>query len=187
MADTRLGSLSDGSPTGTSLLPFSESGTTYSGTCGEFKNAIINPGTTLGQVFKVTGSGSSGMIDDDFCLSYIISNGTAAIAQTGMYPYFQVNYSGVIESIDIMSGTTPGNATLSIWKGNYDTPPTSTANTIMGAVGTEVITFTGGTKAQGTPVITAFSKGDVFAINLNGAGTIPFLSTMIKGRKTATS
>jgi len=165
MADTRLGSLSAGTPTGTSLIPFSESGTTYSATAGAF----------------------AGVIGGDFCFSYIISNGTSAISQTGMYPYFQVNYSGVIESIDIMSGTSVGNATMSVWKGNYGTPPTSTANTIMGAVGTEVITFTGGTKAQGTPVITAFSKGDVFAINLNGAGTITFLSTMIKGKKTAVS
>lgn len=188
MADTKISNLTAGTPSGTSLIPYSDgAGTTLQGSASLFKNAVINPGTTLGQVFKVTAANTAAMIDDDFCFSYIISNGTSAITQTGMYPYFQVNYAGVIQSIDIMSGTTAGNATLSIWKGNYGTPPSGTAFTIMGAVGTEVITFTGGSKSQGTPTVTTFAAGDVFAVNLNGAATISFLTTMIKGRKTAVS
>jgi hypothetical protein len=187
MADTRYGQLADGTPTGTSIIAFSENGITYGGTCQEFKNPIINPGTILGQVFKVTAANTAAMIDDDFCVNITIGDGGTALAQTGIYPYWQAGYNGVWESIDMMSGTTVGNATIKVYKGNYGTPPVGTAQSILGAIGTEVITFTGGTKAQGTPTVTAFVKGDIFTIDLIGSGTIKFLSTMLKGRKTAIS
>ena len=154
MADIRISNLTQGTPLTADFGVYTDGATTK-------KFALLN--TPI-----------------DFEINYLIGNaGTTAISQTGMYPYFRVNRAGSISAIEVMSGTILGNATVSIWKGSYGTPPVGTAQTIMGAVGTEVITFTGGSKAIGTPTVTAFGSGAVFAPYLNGAGTIPFLSIMM--------
>lgn len=184
MANSRISELTAGTPSATDVIPYTDGLTTYKTS----KNALLGGGTVVGQKLAIIGAGTTGFIDDDFEMNYIIGNaGTSAISQTGLYPSFRTHRAGVIEAIEIMSGTILGNATVSIWKGNYGTPPVGTAQTIMGAVGTEVITFTGGTKAVGTPTVTAFSKGDYFAPYLNGAGTIPYLTIAIHCRNTAVS
>lgn len=167
MADTKISALTAGTPSGTSVFPYSDGvGTTLSSSL----NAM---GSTLGTII----GGSVGW-------TFVIGNaGTTAISQTGMYPYFEIPYACTLETIAIMSGTTPGNGTIKVYKGNYASPPTGTAQTILGAVGTEVISFTGGTKALGTPTVTSLARGDVLAIDLIGAGTIPFLSTMFRAHK----
>jgi len=167
MADTKISALTAGTPAGTSIFPYSDGvGTTLSSSL-----------TAMGGVLGTIIGGSVGW-------TYVIGNaGTTAISQTGMYPYFEIPFACTIDSIAIMSGTTPGNGTIKVYKGNYGTPPTGTAQTILGAVGTEVIFFTGGTKALGTPTVTALARGDVLAIDLIGVGTIPFLSTMFKAHK----
>ena len=188
MADTRISNLTAGTPTATDEGVYTNGTTTYKFDFSTAKDAVLNPGATTGQKLAVIGSGSAGFIDDDFEMNYIIGNaGTTAISQTGLYPAFRTHRAGVIEAIEVMAGTILGNATLSVWKGNYGTPPVGTAQTIMGAVGTEVLVFTGGTKTIGTPTVTAFSKGDYFAPYLNGVGTIPYLTIAIHCRNTAVS
>lgn len=189
MAGTKISNLTAGTPETTGVFPYSNSvPATYKTTFPNAKNAILNPGTVTGQKLAVTAANTAGFIDDDFEMNYIIGNaGTSAISATGLYPSFRTHRAGVIEAIEIMAGTIVGNATVKVFKGNYGTPPIGTAQTILGAVGTEVITFTGGTKAVGTPTTTAFSAGDYFAPYLVGAGTIPYLTIAIHCRSTAVS
>lgn len=196
MADTRISNLTAGTPSASDVVAYTNGTTTLKSTMAltvsagagtAQRDAILNP-VTAGQKMAALGNGTAGFIDDDFEISYIIGNaGTTEISETGLYPSFRTHKAGVIEAIEIVAGTIPGNATLSIWKGNYGTPPVGTSQTIMGAVGTEVITFTGGTKAVGTPTVTAFAKGDYFAPYLDGIGTIPYLTIAIHCRNTAVS
>jgi hypothetical protein len=121
---------------------------------------------------------------DKFAMNFIIGNaGTVAIETVGMYPYFRTNRAGTITACSISSGTVVGNATIDIWKGNYATPPTGTAQSIIGTATKP--SFAGSTKYQSTALTwgtVAFGSGDIFAINLVGVGTIPFLSVMMDCR-----
>lgn len=189
MAGTvKISNLTAGTPTAAGVIPYSEGGTTLYSTLANMRTGVTGAGTTLGQILAVTASGAAGFIDSDFNFAYLIGNaGTTAITQTGMYPYFEAPYAGAFESMDMFSGTIAGNATIDIWKGNYGTPPTGTSQSICG---TAKPTMTGGTTFTNGSLVswtTTFSKGDVFAVNLNGVGTIAFLSVNLKGRKTAVS
>jgi len=166
-ADKKFSALTAGTPSGTSIFAYSD------GIATTLSSSLSAMGGVLGTII-------GGSVGWTFCIG---NAGTSAISQTGLYPYFQIPLDCTIDEIAIMSGTIVGNATIKVYKGNYGTPPTGTAQTILGAVGTEVITFTGGTKALGTPTITALSRGDVLTIDLIGVGTIPFLSTMFKAHK----
>lgn len=158
MTDLRISQLTRGTPNTTDVTVYTNGTTTY-------KAAFNTIGSALQQTFQA---------------NYIISNGTTAITQTGMYPYFGFSYAGSITAFEMYSGTVAGNATIGIWKGNSTTPPTTSAQLIAAA------TMTGGTKYIGTPAnwgTNTFSANDIFAINLSGVGTIPWLSLMIRGNK----
>ena len=155
MADTRISNLTQGTPLTADFGVYTDGATTK-------KFALLN--TPI-----------------DFEINYLIGNaGTNAISQTGMYPYFRTNRAGTILGCEIMSGTIAGNATIDIWKGNYGTPPTGTAQSVVGTATKPF--FTGGSKFAATVSAWGtqnFASGDVWAINLNGVGTIPFLSVAI--------
>jgi len=166
MADSRISNLLAGTPAASDVFPYTNGTTTYRVAFGNAKSAIM--GTT-----------------DNFVMNFIIGNaGTTAISQTGLYPYWSVNMPGSITGFQMLSGTINGNATINIYKGNYGTPPTGTAQSIIGST----LAMTGTSKYQGTTTSWAtktFNAGDVFAVNLNGVGTISNLSLMIFCRKTA--
>ena len=163
MADSRVYNLTQGTPSATDVGVYTNGTTTYKYAFNTIKGAL----------------------QDTFEINFLIGNaGTTAITQTGMYPYFRTNFAGTIEGCEVMSGTILGNATIDIWKGNYGTPPTGTSQSIIGTATKPF--YTGGSKFQATTSAwptTTFSAGDVFAINLNGAGTVPFVSVMIHGKK----
>ena len=163
MADSRISQLTLGTIAITDSIPFSTATDTYKAT----------PADIVG----ITNA-------DKFQINYIIGNaGTTAIETTGMYPYFKVNRAGTITACEIMSGTINGNATIDIWKGDHTTPPIGAGQSIVGTATKPF--FTGGSKYQSTALTwetVAFGSGDVFAINLTGVGTIPFLSVMLACR-----
>lgn len=164
MADSRIFDLTAGTPASTDKLAYTNGTTTYSSTFAHAKSAIVG--------------------NDDFVINYIIGNaGTTAITQTGMYPYFSTNVAGSFTGFEMSSGTILGNATIDIWKGTYGTPPTGTAQSI---IGTTLPAFTGGSKYQGTVAnwgTKTFAVGDYFAVNLSGVGTIATLSIVLRCRK----
>ena len=186
MADTRIRNLTAGTPDANDEFAFTNGTTTYRSAYSNSKNAILDPGSTLGQKMAVVGAGSADMIDDDFAISYVIGGaGTTPISDTGLYPAIGMPYDGVFESVELYSGTVAGVATVDIYKGNNGTPPTVVAQSIIGG-GTKPV-LTGGTTytssiAWGT---STFSKNDVIAPNLDGVGTIVSLSIVLYGRKTA--
>jgi hypothetical protein len=163
MANKRITDLTLGTPDANDVFPYSDSTpTTYKTT----PDLVVNAGIGNRDYFEI---------------NYLIGNaGTTAITQTGMYPYFRVNRAGSILGVDMFSGTIAGNATVQVWKGNYGTPPTGTAQNIIGAGSS--MTMTGGTKYQATTTAwgtQSFGSGDVFSPYLSGVGTIPFLAIAI--------
>lgn len=160
MTDLRISQLTQGTPNPADVTVYTNGTTTYKAAFNTIRNAVS---------------------DQTFQANYIIGNaGTTPITQTGMYPYFGFPYGGSITAFEMYSGTIAGNATVSIWKGNYGTPPTTAAQSIAAA------TMTGGTTFAGTPAnwgTNTFSANDIFSINLTGVGTIPFLSIIIRGNK----
>jgi len=165
MTDSRIFDLTAGTPVLTDVLPYTNGTTTYKTSFSNAKSAIM--GTT-----------------DNFVMNFIIGNaGASPITQTGLYPYWAVNVPGTITDFKMVAGTINGNATIDIYKGNYGTPPTGTANSIIGST----LVMAGTNKYQGTIgawTTTTFSAGDVFAVNLVDMGTISNLSLMIYCRKT---
>jgi hypothetical protein len=163
MTNKRITDLTLGTPDSNDVIPYSDSvPVTYKAT----PETIVTAGIGNRDYFEI---------------NYIIGNaGTTAISQTGMYPYFRVNRAGSILGCELKSGTTLGNATIDIYKGNYGTPPTGTSQSIVGTATKPF--FTGGSTFQATTSAwgtQSFGSGDYFAINLNGVGTIPFLSVAI--------
>ena len=153
MTDSRIFDLTAGTPASTDVIPYTNGTTTYKVAFNNTKSAIMG--------------------NEDFVINYIIGNaGTTAITQTGRYPSFSTNVAGSFTGMEMISGTILGNATIDIWKGNYGTPPTGTAQSIIGTI---LPAFTGGSKYQGTIAnwgTSTFVVGDYFAINLSGVGTI---------------
>lgn len=163
MADLRISQLTAGTIAISDSIPFSTATDTYKATPAE--------------VVGITNA-------DKFEINYIIGNaGTIAIETTGMYPYFRTNRAGTVTACTLASGTIAGNATIDIWKGSYATPPTGAGQSIIGTATKP--SFAGGTSYQSTALTwetVAFGSGDIFAINLTGVGTIPFLSVMMDCR-----
>ena len=162
--DSRIYDLTAGTPASIDAFPYTNGTTTYKSSFSSAKSAIMG--------------------NEDFVINYIIGNaGTAAIEQIGMYPPFSTNVAGSFTGMEMTSGTILGNATIDIWKGNYGTPPTGIAQSIIGAT---LPAFTGGSKYQGTVGnwgTSTFAAGDYFAINLLGMGTIASLSIILRCRK----
>ena len=164
MTDSRIYDLAAGTPASTDKLVYTNGTTTYSTNFSNAKSAVMG--------------------NDDFVINYIIGNaGTEPIANIGLYPSFSTNVAGSFTGMEMLSGTILGNATIDIWKGNYGTPPTTSAQSI---IGTTLPAITGGSQYQGTVTnwgTSTFATGDYFAINLSGVGTIASLSIILRCRK----
>jgi len=158
MPDLRITGLTLGTPATDAQIPYTDGADTLK--------------TTPAGIFKAA---------DYFEINYIIGNaGTTAISQTGLFPPFRVNRAGTILGAEMYSGTIAGNATVQVFKGNYDSPPSGTAQNIIG--GGSSMVMTGASKYQATTsawTTKTFGSGDVFAPYLVGAGTIAGLSIVI--------
>ena len=188
MADTRISNLTAGTPSTTDEGVYTNGTTTLKYDFSTSRDAVLNPGTTVGQVLTVTGSGTAGFIDPDFSITYIIGGaGTTALTGTALYPPVGIGYNCTLETVELSSGTIPGVATIDLYKGVYGTPPTTSAQSIIGA-GTKPV-LTGGTTYQSSIAwgTATLSKGDWVAPYLGGVGTVASISLILYGRKTAVS
>jgi hypothetical protein len=187
MADSRISGLTAGTPVGTSIIPYSDGiGTTLSTTVTALGGAITGAGAVTGQVIKVLSSGSVGVMDDDFGLSYVISTPGSAV----LHPAVECGFAGTIESIRLYSGTTKGNGTIDIYKMTYAQAGTGTPGTAFSMIGTATKPSIAGTQVyEGTVftgwTATTFSKGDWLIPYVVNSGTITALTVAISGRKTA--
>lgn len=163
MPDLRITGLTLGTPDASAQIPYTDGSTTLK--------------TTPDGIYKAA---------DYFEINYIIGNGgTIAVTQTGLFPPFRVNRAGTILGAEMYSGTIAGNATVQVFKGNYGTPPSGTAQNIIG--GGSSMAMTGASKYQATTsawTTQSFGSGDVFAPYVLGIGTISHLTISLhcKGR-----
>ena len=186
MADTRISNLTAGTPSTGDKLVYTNGTTTLRTDFSVARDAVLNP-VTAGQKMAVLGNGTAGFIDDDFSINYIIGGaGTTAISDTGLYPAIRIGYDLTIEGVELSSGTIAGLATIDFYKGVQGTPPTTSAQSIIGAGTKPVLSGTtyAAAIAWGT---SSLSKGDWIAPNLDHAGTIAALSIILYGKKTAVS
>jgi len=187
MADTRISGLTAGTPSGTSIIPYSDGvGTTLSSSVTVLGGVITNAGTITGRVIKVLSSGSVGAMDDDFGLSYVISTPGSAI----LHPAIECGFAGSIESVRLYSGTALGNGTIDIYKMTYANLGTGTPGTAFSMIGTATKPSIAGTNVyEGTVftgwTATTFAKGDWLIPYVVNSGTITALTVAIGGRKTA--
>jgi len=213
MADTKISNFTAGTPDSNDEFVYSDSvPTTYNTEFSVARNAILDPSAkgilfgasaadTVAEIGTATTNGQKlvsdtaqtagiGFIDDDFVVNYIIGNaGTTAISETGLYPPFAMGFDGTFERCELYAGTIAGNGTIDIYEGSYGTPPTTSAQSIIGTATKPSVA--GGTTYQATTLTwgtTTFSKYDVFAPFLGTAvGTIACLTLVIYGKRTAVS
>jgi hypothetical protein len=162
MADSRISGLTAGTPSGTSIIPYSDGiGTTLV--------------TTVNVLNAVTGA---------FGLSYIITTpGSATLWQP-----VECGFAGTIESIRLNSGTVKGNGTIDLYKMTYNNVGTGTPGTEFSMIGTATKPSIAGTQVyQGTTftgwTATTFNKGDWLYPYVVNSGTITALTISICGRR----
>lgn len=194
MADAKISALTAGTPAAADTFPLQRGGTAnFASSISVLENVLAG---TLGGMIAGTGitgqkfvwnAGTPKWIDDDFSMTYIVSNPVGAVT----YPGVECGFAGQIESVRLYSGTIMGNGTIDIYKQTYANlgAAPGTADSIVGTATKPAIAGTNryeNTSLTGWTA-TTFSKGDWIIPYVTGSGTILNLSIAISGRKTAVS